>query len=66
MKAKDGIRLATRGFAAVSGVRAVNSARKSGDKLELADAILTLASVAVTIAIVVREIRQNDNEGDLP
>ena len=51
MKAKDGFRIATRGAAGVSSARLLNNARKEGDKLKVADALLTLLSVAVTIAV---------------
>lgn len=62
MKAKDGFRLATRGASVVGSARMLNNARKDGDKLKIADALLTLLSVAVTIAIIVREIRERDSE----
>lgn len=65
MKAKDGFRIATRGAAGVSSARLLNNARKEGDKLKVADALLTLLSVAVTIAIIIREIREKDGEVDV-
>jgi hypothetical protein len=65
MKAKDAFRIATRGATVITSARLLNNARKEGDKLKVADALLTLLSVAVTVAIIIREIRENNDEVDL-
>ncbi|MBB5790541.1 hypothetical protein [Jiangella mangrovi] len=49
---------------AVGAARSLTKARREGDKLRMVDAVLSILSVAITIAIIVREIReaQDDNK----
>jgi len=49
---------------AVGAARSLTKARRDGDKLRMVDAVLSILSVAITIAIIVREIReaQDDNK----
>ncbi|WP_166355499.1 hypothetical protein [Phytoactinopolyspora limicola] len=60
MNAKHIIKLATQAFAVVGAVRAFAKARHEGDKLKMLDAGLAGASIVVTVAIVVREVRAGD------
>ncbi|TDE02192.1 hypothetical protein [Jiangella asiatica] len=46
---------------AVGAVRSLAKARRENDRLRLIDAVLSVLSVAVTIAIVVRELREQQN-----
>lgn len=48
-------------FGAFSAVRALTKARHEGDKLRMADAVLSAASAALAIAIVVRDLREERN-----
>ncbi|SDU80835.1 hypothetical protein [Jiangella alkaliphila] len=47
---------------AVGAARSLGKARREGDKLRMVDAVLSILSVAITIAIVVREIRESQEE----
>lgn len=47
---------------AVGAARSLTKARREGDKLRMIDAVLSILSVAITIAIVVREIREAQSE----
>lgn len=52
------------GQAAAAGatVRTFTKARRENDNLRMLDAVLTALSIAVTVAIVIREIRENSDE----
>lgn len=63
MNLKTGIRLATKGFSLFSSAKLLNEARKEGDKLHIADAALTVLSVMVTLAIIIRDLREEQAEG---
>ncbi len=45
-------------IAAVTAVRMFTKARREGDKLRMLDAVVTALSIAVTVAVVVRELRE--------
>ncbi|TDC48808.1 hypothetical protein E1212_20195 [Jiangella ureilytica] len=47
---------------AVGAARSLTRARREGDKLRMVDAVLSILSVAITIAIIVRELRQAQDE----
>ena len=47
---------------AVGAARSLTRARREGDKLRMVDAVLSILSVAITIAIIVREIREAQDE----
>jgi hypothetical protein len=62
MNAKQIIRLVGSIFSATAALKAFNKARDDGDKLKMLDAGLTAASVAVAVAIVVRDVRSGDDD----
>jgi hypothetical protein len=45
-------------IAAATTVRMFSKARREGDKLRMLDAIVTAVSIALTVAVVVRELRE--------
>lgn len=47
---------------AVGAARSLTRARREGDKLRMVDAVLSILSVAITVAIIVREIREAQDE----
>jgi hypothetical protein len=50
-------------FAAFSNVKKVRSARGEGDTLQLIDGLIRVAAVATGVALLVRELRQaNDDD----
>ncbi|WP_129669766.1 hypothetical protein [Phytoactinopolyspora endophytica] len=61
MNIKHIIRVVGGVFAAGSAIKTFSKAKNEGDKLKMIDAGLSVASVAVTIAITVREIREGDD-----
>lgn len=60
MNIKHVIKLAGTAFGAFSAIKAFSKAKSEGDTLRMVDAGLSAASVAVTVAIIVREIRDGD------
>ncbi|NDL59149.1 hypothetical protein [Phytoactinopolyspora mesophila] len=61
MNIKHIIKLTSQALAAGGAVRAFTKARREGDTLKMVDAGLAAASVAVAIAVVVREVRQGED-----
>ncbi|NEE02852.1 hypothetical protein [Phytoactinopolyspora halotolerans] len=61
MNGKQVIKVVGSAFGAFSALRAFSKARHEGDRLKMLDAGLSVASVAVTVAIIVREIREGDD-----
>lgn len=55
-------KLAGPAVSAGATVRTFTKARREHDKLRMLDAVITALSVAVTVAIVVRELRENRAE----
>jgi hypothetical protein len=49
-------------FAAFSNIKKVRAARGEGDTLQLADAVLRVAAVATGVALLVRELRQGNDD----
>ncbi|WP_035812297.1 hypothetical protein [Jiangella gansuensis] len=47
---------------AAGAMRSLTKARRENDKLRMIDAVLSVLSVAVTIAIVVRELREEQGK----
>ncbi|WP_123788404.1 hypothetical protein [Phytoactinopolyspora halophila] len=44
-----------------SAVKALAKAKREGDTLKMVEAALSVATVAVTVAVVVREMREGEN-----
>jgi hypothetical protein len=49
-------------FAAFSNVKKVRAARSEDDTLLLIDGLIRVAAVATGVALLVRELRQHDND----
>ncbi|TDD68175.1 hypothetical protein E1262_16410 [Jiangella aurantiaca] len=49
-------------LSAGTAVRSLSKARRDKDGLRMIDAVLSILSVAITIAIIVREIRESRDE----
>lgn len=49
-------------FGAVSAVKQVRKAKQEGDRLRQLDAALSIAAIATTIALLVRELRRMDRD----
>ena len=62
MNVKYLVKFASSAFGAVSAVRALTKARHEGDRLRMADAVISAASAAVAVAIVVRDMRDEKND----
>ncbi|HEY9411843.1 MAG TPA: hypothetical protein VIP77_19850 [Jiangellaceae bacterium] len=62
MNVKTIAKFAGQAAATVATVRTFSKARREHDKLRMLDAVITAVSIAVTVAIVVREIRENRDE----
>lgn len=62
MNVKTIAKFAGQAAAAGATVRTFSKARREHDKLRMLDAVITAVSIAVTVAIVVREIRENRDE----
>lgn len=60
MNPKHIIRIVGSLFSATAAIKAFSKAKNDNDTLKMIDAGLSAASVAVTVAIVVREIRHGD------
>lgn len=45
-----------------SAVRSFAKARRENDRLRMVDAVVSVVSVAITVAIIVREIREDQND----
>ncbi|NED97355.1 hypothetical protein G1H11_18830 [Phytoactinopolyspora alkaliphila] len=61
MNAKQIIRIVGSVFSATAAMKAFTKAKHEGDKLKMLDAGLAAASIAVTVAIVVRDVRGGDD-----
>jgi hypothetical protein len=61
MNVKHIIKLVGQALAVGGTVRAFAKARREGDKLKMLDAGLAAASIAVTVAVVVRDVRQGED-----
>jgi hypothetical protein len=61
MNIKHIIRFVGSAFAAGSALKELSKAKRENDKLKMLEAGLSLASVAVTVAVVVREVRQGED-----
>ncbi|WP_049569776.1 hypothetical protein [Streptomyces sp. SBT349] len=64
-KASLYLSLGTTLFGTVSVVRRLKSARQEGDTLQLADAVVSAASIITGVALLARELRRM-NDGDWP
>ncbi|MEW2522441.1 hypothetical protein [Actinacidiphila alni] len=49
-------------FAAFSNIKKVRSARGENDTLQLVDGLIRVAAVATGVALLIRELRQNDDD----
>ncbi|MBM9503840.1 hypothetical protein [Actinacidiphila acididurans] len=49
-------------FAAFSNIKKVRSARGEGDTLQFVDAAIRVAAVVTGVALLVRELRHNDDD----
>lgn len=58
MNVKTLARFGGQAIAAGATVRTFSKARRDGDKLRMLDAIVTALSIAVTVAVIVRELRE--------
>lgn len=47
-------------FGTVGVVKRLKEARREGDTLRLADAVVSAASIVTTVALLVRDLRQTD------
>ncbi|ARQ68319.1 hypothetical protein [Streptomyces marincola] len=69
-KSKAGmyISLGTTLFGTVSVVKRLKDARREGDSLQLADAVVSAASIITSVALLARELRRlnEDGSGILP
>ncbi len=61
MNVKYVAKFASSSFGAVSAVRALNKARHEDDRLRMIDAVLSAASAAIAVAILVRDIRSDQD-----
>ena len=64
MNVKYLVKCASSAFGAVSAVRALTKARHDGDRLRMADAVISAASAAIAVAIVVRDMRDEKNDSN--
>ena len=49
-------------FAAFSNIKKVRAARSEDDTLQLVDGLIRVAAVATGVALLVRELRQHDDD----
>jgi len=49
-------------FAAFSNIKKVRSARGDDDTLQLVDGLIRVAAVATGVALLIRELRQHDDD----
>jgi hypothetical protein len=64
---QDLMKVASTAFAVYSVVKTIRDARNDSDGLQLAEALLRGATLALSVALIVRNLRQHRSEvGELP
>lgn len=61
-KAGTYLSIGTSLFSTVSAVKRLKTARHDRDKLELADAVISVAAIVTSIALLARELRRMNRE----
>jgi hypothetical protein len=62
LDAQDALKIASTAFAVYSVVKTVRDARNDHDGLQLTEALLRGTTLALSIAIIIRNLRQQDAE----
>ncbi len=62
LDAQDALKIASTAFAVYSVVKTVRDARNDKDGLQLTEALLRGTTLALSIALIIRNLRQQDAE----
>ncbi len=62
LDAQDALKIASTAFAVYSVVKTVRDARKDDDGLQLTEALMRGATLALSIALLVRNLRDRETE----